>query len=62
MITYYERGTVVRMFDIKIIQEHNFRDGIITDLETWGNGDIVLHGEFPQIGRASCRDRVFCWV
>lgn len=45
------------MFDIKIIQEHNFRDGIITDLETWGNGDIVLHGEFPpsETERSDCR-------
>lgn len=45
------------MFDIKIIREHNFRGGVITDLETWGNGDIVLHGEFPpsETEHSDCR-------
>lgn len=45
------------MFDIRIIQEHNFLDGVITDLETWGNGDIVLQGEFPfsETERSECR-------
>lgn len=45
------------MFDIRTIREHNFRGGVITDLETWGNGDIVLQGEFPpsETERSDCR-------